>query len=120
MQKAIRRSMEREAMQFACELLHTGKAFHWTVCNRLEVKCHENLDTIAAPQVASFVSTALAQSRGRCATSIREAPADGAQRDPHHVPVTEVPCPAMVRASPPARLPRSVSLGLALGRPSLI
>lgn len=41
MQKAIRRSMEREAMEFACELIHTGKAFHTMVCNRLEVICHE-------------------------------------------------------------------------------
>ena len=37
MQKAIRRSMEREAMEFAVELMHTSKAFHSMVCNRLEV-----------------------------------------------------------------------------------
>lgn len=27
MQKSIRRGMEREAMEYACELLHTSKAF---------------------------------------------------------------------------------------------
>jgi hypothetical protein len=36
MQKAIRRGMEREAMEFAVELMHTSKAFHTMVCNRLE------------------------------------------------------------------------------------
>jgi hypothetical protein len=28
MQKAIRRGMEHEAMEFAVELMHSGKAFH--------------------------------------------------------------------------------------------
>jgi hypothetical protein len=51
MQKAIRRGMEKEAMEFAVELMHTSKAFHAMVCNRLEVICHEDLDTIAAPHV---------------------------------------------------------------------
>ena len=41
MQKAIRGGMEREAMEFAVELMHTSKAFHSMVCNRLEVICHE-------------------------------------------------------------------------------
>jgi hypothetical protein len=41
--------------------------------NRLEVICHEDLDTIAAPLVVPFVSTALAQSRDRYAKSIGEA-----------------------------------------------
>jgi 7-cyano-7-deazaguanine synthase in queuosine biosynthesis len=49
MQKAIRRGMEREAMEFASELMHTSKAFHTMTCNRLEVIRHEDLDTIAAP-----------------------------------------------------------------------
>jgi replication-associated recombination protein RarA len=73
MQKAIRRSMEREAMEFAVELMHTSKAFHSMVCNRLEVICHEDLDTIAAPWVVPFVATALQQSRERYAKSIGEA-----------------------------------------------
>jgi replication-associated recombination protein RarA len=49
LQKAIRRGMEREAMEFAVELMHSGKAFHSMVCNRLGVICHEDLDTLAAP-----------------------------------------------------------------------
>ena len=35
MQKSIRRGLEREATEFACELIHTSKAFHSMVCNRL-------------------------------------------------------------------------------------
>ena len=73
MQKAIRRSMEREAMEFACELLHTSKAFHSMVCNRLEVICHEDLDTLAAPHVFPFVAASLAASRERYNKSIGEA-----------------------------------------------
>jgi replication-associated recombination protein RarA len=73
MQKAIRRSMEKEAMEFACELMHTSKAFHAMVCNRLEVICHEDLDTLAAPHVVPFVTAALAQSRERYSKSIGEA-----------------------------------------------
>jgi hypothetical protein len=70
MQKAIRRGLEREAMEFACELLHTSKAFHSMVCNRLEVIGHDDLDTLAAPWVVPFVATALAQSRERYSKSI--------------------------------------------------
>ena len=73
MQKAIQRGMEREAMQFAVELMHTSKAFHSMVCNRLVVISHEDLDTLAAPWVVSFVATALAQSRNRYSKSIGEA-----------------------------------------------
>ncbi|MCK1407107.1 hypothetical protein [Bradyrhizobium sp. 76] len=72
-QKCIRRGLEREAMEFACELIHTSKAFHSMVCNRLEVICHEDLDTLAAPHVVPFVATALAQSRDRYSKSIGEA-----------------------------------------------
>jgi hypothetical protein len=42
MQKAIRRGLEKEAMEFAVELMHTSRAFHSMVCNRLEVICHED------------------------------------------------------------------------------
>ena len=73
MQKAIRRGMEREAMEFAVELMHTSKAFHSMVCNRLEVICHEDLDTLAAPHVFPFVAASLAASRDRYAKSIGEA-----------------------------------------------
>ena len=43
--------------------MHTSKAFHSMVCNRLEVICHEDLDTLAAPWIVPFVATALAQSK---------------------------------------------------------
>jgi replication-associated recombination protein RarA len=73
MQKSIRRGMEREAMEFAVELMQTSKAFHSMVCNRLEVICHEDLDTLAAPWVVPFVATALAQSRERYSRKLGEA-----------------------------------------------
>ena len=73
MQKAIRRGLEREAMEFAVELMHTSKAFHSMVCNRLEVICHEDLDTLAAPHVFPFVVASLAASRERYSKSIGEA-----------------------------------------------
>jgi len=73
MQKCIRRGMEREAMEFACELLHTSKAFHTMVCNRLEVICHEDLDTLAAPHVFPFVVASLAASKERYSSKIGEA-----------------------------------------------
>ncbi len=43
MQKCIRRGMEREAMEFAVELAHTGKNFFTMVCNRLEIVAHEDV-----------------------------------------------------------------------------
>ena len=73
MQKSIRRGMEREAMEFACELMHTSKPFHSMVCNRLEIICHEDLDTLAAPHVFPFVAASLAASRDRYSKSIGEA-----------------------------------------------
>ena len=60
-------------MECAVELMHTSKAFHSMVCNRLEVICHEDLDTFAAPEVAPFVYTSTAQSKERYAKSIGEA-----------------------------------------------
>ena len=54
-------------MQFACELIHSGKAFHTMVCNRLLVICHEDLDTLAAPWLVPFVAASLAASRERYA-----------------------------------------------------
>jgi replication-associated recombination protein RarA len=73
MQKAIKRGMEREAMRFAVELMHTSKAYHSMVCNRLEVICHEDLDTLAAPHVFPFAAASLAASRDRYAKSVGEA-----------------------------------------------
>jgi replication-associated recombination protein RarA len=63
MQKAIRRGMEIEAMQFATELLHTSKAFHSMVCNRLEIVSHEDIDTALAPHVVPFVATCCEQAK---------------------------------------------------------
>lgn len=64
MQKCIRRGMEVEAMQFACELLHTSKGFHSMVCNRLEIISHEDIDTEADPRIVPFVKAACDQARG--------------------------------------------------------
>jgi replication-associated recombination protein RarA len=73
MQKSIRRGLEREAMEFAVELMHTSKPMHSMVFNRLEVICHEDLDTLAAPHVFAFVAASLAASRDRYSKSIGEA-----------------------------------------------
>ena len=43
------------------------------VCNRLEVICHEDLDTLAAPHVFPFVAASLAASRDRYTKSIGDA-----------------------------------------------
>src|SRR5258705_3072712 len=61
MQKAIRRGMEKEAMEFAVELIHTSNAFHSMVCKRLEIISHEDIDTQANPLIVPFVATAVAQ-----------------------------------------------------------
>ena len=61
MQKSIRRGMEREAMEFACELIHTSKGFHSMVCKRLEIISHEDIDTQSQPHIVPFVATCVAQ-----------------------------------------------------------
>jgi replication-associated recombination protein RarA len=63
MQKCIRRGMEREAMAFACELLHTSTAFCTMVANRLEIIAHEDIDTATQPWIVPFVHTACQQAR---------------------------------------------------------
>ena len=63
MQKCIRRGMEREAMEFAVELLHTSKGFCTMVCNRLEITCHEDIDTMLQPEIVPFVAAACAQAK---------------------------------------------------------
>lgn len=65
MQKAIRRSDAEGAMLFAAELLHTSKAFHTMVCNRLEVIVHEDIDTLKRPELVAFTHAAAQQSRDR-------------------------------------------------------
>jgi replication-associated recombination protein RarA len=61
LQKCIRRGMEREAMQFAVELMHSSKNFHTMTCKRLEVISHEDIDTQVNPMIVPFVATAVAQ-----------------------------------------------------------
>jgi replication-associated recombination protein RarA len=61
MQKCIRRAMEREAMEFACELMHTSKPYFSMVCKRLEIISHEDISTDADPSIVPFVATAVAQ-----------------------------------------------------------
>jgi replication-associated recombination protein RarA len=63
MQKCIRRGLERQAMEFAVELMHTSKQFHTMVCNRLEIICHEDIDNLADPCIAPFVKAAMDQAR---------------------------------------------------------
>src|SRR3954469_21470995 len=63
MQKCIRRGMEREAMEFAVELIDTSKGFHTMVCNRLEIISHEDIDTTADPTIVPFVKAACEQAR---------------------------------------------------------
>ena len=65
MQKCIRRGMAKEAMEFAVELLHTSKAFHTWVCNRLEVIAHEDIATVEQPWIVPFVAAAVEQSKQR-------------------------------------------------------
>jgi len=62
MQKCIRRGLEREAMEFACELGHTSKAFATMVVNRLEIINHEDIG-LAAPELIPLVATCCEQAR---------------------------------------------------------
>jgi hypothetical protein len=58
MQKCIRRGMEREAFEFAIELIRTSKAFTSMVGNRLELISHEDIDTLTQPHIVPFVRAA--------------------------------------------------------------
>lgn len=62
LQKYIRRGMEREAMQVACEMIHSSKQFNSMLCNRLEVIAHEDIG-LADESVVTFVATACEQAR---------------------------------------------------------
>lgn len=63
MQKCIRRGMEKEAMQFAVEMMHSSKAFCSMATKRLEVISHEDVDTQTQPHIAPFVKAACEQAR---------------------------------------------------------
>jgi replication-associated recombination protein RarA len=60
MQKFIRRGMEREAMEVACEMGHTSKAFATWAAGRLEVISHEDVG-LACPEVIPLVKTCVEQ-----------------------------------------------------------
>ena len=62
MQKFIRRGMEREAMEMACEMGHTSKQFASWAAGRLEIISHEDIG-LAAPEVITLVATCCEQSR---------------------------------------------------------
>jgi hypothetical protein len=63
MQKCIRRGLEREAMEFAVEVIHSSKGYFTTFCNRLEVISHEDVDCHLAPHVVPFVATSVEQAK---------------------------------------------------------
>lgn len=71
MQKCIRRAMEREAMEFAVELMHTSKAYTTLVCNRLQVISHEDVDTAMSPYIVPFVSVACRQALDMYDSAVR-------------------------------------------------
>lgn len=62
MHKCIRRGMEREAMQFACELGHSSKSYAVMVANRLEIISHEDIG-LAEPSIIPLVATCCEQAR---------------------------------------------------------
>lgn len=62
MQKCIRRGMEREAMEFACELGHTSKGFATMVVNRLLVISHEDIG-IGDPTLIPLVAACCQQAK---------------------------------------------------------
>ncbi|MDH2349561.1 hypothetical protein QCM80_02535 [Bradyrhizobium sp. SSUT112] len=106
MQKAIRRGLGREPIEFACELIHPSKGFHSMVCNRLEVICHEDLDSIATSHVVPFVAAAAGAVAGALRQEHRRSPPDGRQLHQAHVPG--------------AALARRMSLRCAIGLRSML
>ena len=62
MQKFIRRGMEVEAMEVACEMGHTSKGFATWVLNRLEIISHEDIG-LAAPEIIPLVRTCCEQAK---------------------------------------------------------
>lgn len=60
MQKCIRRGLEREAFEFAVEMIHTSKGFNTMVCNRLVIIAFEDIDTMAQPHIVPYVAAATA------------------------------------------------------------
>lgn len=63
LQKCVRRGMEKEAMEFAVEMIHSSRTYLGWLCNRLQIICHEDLDTISQPWLVPFVATACNQAK---------------------------------------------------------
>ena len=63
MQKCIRRGMEREAMQFCCELVHSSKAMCSMAANRLGLISHEDIECIDQPHIIPFVYACCEQAK---------------------------------------------------------
>ena len=63
MQKCIRRGLERQAMEFACELIHSSKAFCSMAANRIELISHEDIDALSQPHIVPFVRAACEQAK---------------------------------------------------------
>lgn len=64
LQKFVRRSMEREAMEVAVEMAHSGGNFPKMLTNRMKVICHEDIG-LAEPGLIELVD--------RCVTQAHEA-----------------------------------------------
>ena len=56
LQKAIRRSLEVDAMRFAVELIHSDQAGCTMVLNRLQIIAQEDIDCVKAPHVVPFMA----------------------------------------------------------------
>jgi hypothetical protein len=102
--------MEREAMEFAVELLHTSKTFHTMVCNRLEIITHEDLDTLGRAvrravrgRSACAVTGALQQVEGRGPADGSATPSASCAGRQSHAPVAtsqpQLDCGRSLRAS---------------------
>ena len=63
MQKCIRRGLEREAMQFCCELVHSSKAMCTMAANRLGLISHEDIECDTQPHIIPFVYACCEQAK---------------------------------------------------------
>jgi replication-associated recombination protein RarA len=63
MQKFVRRGMEREAMQMACELVHSSKALCSMAANRLALISHEDIESVDQPHIIPFVYACTQQAK---------------------------------------------------------
>lgn len=59
-QKYIRRGMEAEAFELACEMIETSKAYTTWLANRMQIISHEDIG-LADPQLIIFLATCAEQ-----------------------------------------------------------